>query len=114
MKTRLKGVKKLVFDEQLEAANNACFLECLQFKLSVNQTILEGVISSQKLEMSLRHTLHIVNIKGCMLWLLESGQGGDLESSKCCEHLWTPPWDIVKGRPLRGGSQITKMLLPKG
>ena len=48
-----------------------------------------------------------------MLWLLESSQGGALESLKCCEYLGTPPWGLVRGRPLRGGWHVTKMLLPK-
>lgn len=50
MKTRLKGVKKLVFDKQLEAANNM-FSKVFVIQ-DFSQTIFKRVISSQKLELS--------------------------------------------------------------
>lgn len=50
MKTRLKGVKKLVFDKQLEAANNL-FSKVFVIQ-DFSQTIFKRVISSQKLELS--------------------------------------------------------------
>ena len=48
-----------------------------------------------------------------MIWLLESGQGGGLDSSEYYEGLWAPRWGLAKGRPFRGGSLVTKMMLPK-
>lgn len=50
MKTRLKGVKKLVFDKQLEAANDM-FSKVFVIQ-DFSQTIFKRVISSQKLELS--------------------------------------------------------------
>ena len=61
----------------------------------------------------LRPRLYITNTKECMIWLLESGQGGGLDSSEYYEGLWAPRWGLVKGRPFRGGSLVTKMMLPK-
>lgn len=43
IKTRLQGVKQLVFDVQLEEAKNVpCFLVCLEFKILINQTIFQN------------------------------------------------------------------------
>lgn len=96
MTTRLKGGKKLVADEQLEAANNAlCCLECLHFTLLINQAVVGGVLSSQKLDTSLRSRLHVDNMKERVLWLLEARQGGDPGS---CEGLWALPLSLTKDR----------------
>lgn len=95
MTTRLKGGKKLVADEQLEAANSAlCCLECLHFTLLINQTVV-GVLCSRKLDTSLRPGLHVDNMKERVLWLLEARQGGEPGS---CEGLWALPLSLMKDR----------------
>lgn len=68
MKTRLKGIKELIFNEKLEAINSVlCCPECLLLKFLINQTMLEGVTANQKLELPKKPRLHTANIKACVL-----------------------------------------------